>query len=83
LYFQPEDWPEVESLPNYLQFVIKEVKPLNQILPFASPQCLDLLDKLLQLNPNKRITAAAALKHPYFTEEQPSPCANNELPLPK
>ena len=42
-----EDWPDVESLPNYLQFTIKEVKPLKSFIPFATPACLDLLDKLL------------------------------------
>jgi cell division cycle 2-like protein len=45
--------------------------------------CLDLLDKMLQLNPNKRISAKEALSHPYFTEEMPRPSLNHELPLPK
>ena len=29
---------------------------------------LDLLDKMLQSNPNKRITAKAAMAHPYFKD---------------
>lgn len=78
-----EDWPGVDQLPNYLEFTIKEIKPLNVILPFATPQCLDLLDRLLQLNPDKRITSEQALKHPYLSEELPRPCLNSELPLPK
>ncbi|KAJ3490135.1 hypothetical protein NLI96_g1642 [Meripilus lineatus] len=41
--------------------------PFQQVLPKASPQAIDLLERLLQFDPNKRITAADALNHPYFT----------------
>ena len=34
-------------------------------LPGASEDCLDLLNKLLQFNPDKRLSAIQALKHPY------------------
>eukprot|EP00347_Sterkiella_histriomuscorum_P013854 403363111 len=76
------NWPGVEDLPNYLEFTIKEVKPLREVFPFANEQCLDLLDKLLQLNPCNRPTASEALQHPYFTSEAPQMCKNSELPLP-
>lgn len=40
-------------------------KSLADMYPQASATALDLLTRLLQFNPNKRITAAEALAHPY------------------
>jgi cell division cycle 2-like protein len=44
----------------------------------ASPGTLDLLTRLLTLNPNDRITAQQALEHDYFVREFP-PMKDPEL----
>ena len=43
-------------VPGFLCFVLGQ----------ADPKGLDLLKKLLVLNPDKRLTTAEALRHPYF-----------------
>lgn len=51
----------VESLPQ------KDKIPLAQMFPDDPPEAHDLLDKLLDLNPDNRITVEEALKHPFLS----------------
>ncbi|KAI5124480.1 hypothetical protein M0805_008362 [Coniferiporia weirii] len=62
------DSPEItlKQYPRYPKI------PFQQIIPKASPQACDLLDRLLQFDPAKRLTAVEALSHPYFTSTVPS-----------
>jgi mitogen-activated protein kinase 1/3 len=38
----------------------------RRLYPRANPQALDLLDKMLQFNPGRRLNVGQCLRHPYF-----------------
>ena len=64
-----ENWPEAMKLPDFMEFSIKNPQDLSKMFPMMSSQGFDLLEKMLQLDPNKRPSASEALAHPYFQEE--------------
>ena len=41
---------------------------INQLIPHISPECQDLISKLLIYNPDERMTARQALNSPYFKD---------------
>jgi len=62
-----ETWPGVTNLVNYKStFPRWPETRLDKIIPGIDPIACDLISKMLVLDPNKRITANAALAHPYF-----------------
>jgi serine/threonine protein kinase len=50
----------IESLP------VKDKVPMGELFPSAPVEALDLLDKMLDMNPERRITVEDALMHPFL-----------------
>jgi len=62
-----ETWPGVSELADYkADFPVYPTQPLASIVHGLDEKGLNLISRMLQYDPNQRITAAAALKHPYF-----------------
>ncbi|KAH0790406.1 cyclin-dependent kinase 2 [Histomonas meleagridis] len=60
-----------KQLPRYNDdFPESEPQDLANLLPNADAQIIDLISKMLQIDPSKRITAKDALSHPYFNDFQ-------------
>jgi serine/threonine protein kinase len=69
-----KSWPGITRLPDFKltfpQFRAKGIESYNKYLDSIG---LDLLSKLLQLDPCKRISAKQALNHPYFDDLDKTP----------
>jgi len=65
------NWPGISTLPNYnAGFYLYPPQNLATILPQLDPVGRDLLQQLLQPQPEARVSARDALRHPWFAEYQ-------------
>jgi cyclin-dependent kinase 12/13 len=69
------NWPGVTKLEGYklLQGLAGHKNRLQEVFGKFDPRALDLLSKMLALNPAQRPTASEALDHDYFWSD-PLPC---------
>lgn len=64
-----ESWPGVTTLPDWKDCFPKwQPQPLEGVVPALDADFtgLDLLGRMLQYDPDRRITAREALEHPFF-----------------
>ena len=62
-------WEDAEALPEFIRFdATAEVRPLREVFPQLEPAGVELLGRMLQLDPRKRITAKELLQHAWFKQ---------------
>ena len=73
--------PYPDLLQDFVTFKSFPGTPLQDIFIAAGPDLIQLLERLLAMDPNKRCSATEALKMPYFNN-RPFPSRGEDLPLP-
>jgi len=65
----PESWPGVVELPEYKpDFPVYPKQDLANVIRDLDTTGIELLSTMLQYDPAKRITAKAAMSHPFFND---------------
>lgn len=64
-------------------FGTQEGTGIEKLIPHASPDAIDLINKLLAYNPDDRLSARQALRHPYFRELREQEKKQQALVLPE
>ncbi|CAD8208031.1 unnamed protein product [Paramecium pentaurelia] len=66
--FTQLEWPEGSRLVSQMGLALAQFQPLQlqQLIPNASTEALNLLTQMIRWDPNKRITATQMLTHPFF-----------------
>ncbi|GBN26786.1 Cyclin-dependent kinase 13 [Araneus ventricosus] len=79
----PAVWPKVIQLPHWHTFKPKKQyrRRLREEFAFMPGQALDLLDQMLELDPERRITAENSLKCQWLKDIHPDRMEPPNLPL--
>jgi serine/threonine protein kinase len=66
-----QDYPGIVELPDYTPDLPPYPPPRNglaALVPTLNETGVDLLNKMLQYDPARRVTAQEALEHPFFRD---------------
>ncbi|KAK1869245.1 hypothetical protein I4F81_011724 [Pyropia yezoensis] len=69
------EWPGLEALPEYIQFDPVPAPDHGRLFSAAGDDAVALMDALFAFDPAGRISAADALRHPYFLRGVPAATA--------
>ncbi|KAL3062809.1 hypothetical protein OYC64_002584 [Pagothenia borchgrevinki] len=58
----------LQVIPSYVSHGWKVKKPFSELLPEVDAQAVDFLQRILTFNPMDRLTAEAALSHPFLQQ---------------
>ena len=64
-------------------FAPKSGSGIEKLIPHCAPECVDLITKLLAYDPDDRLSARQALRHPYFREIREAEKRRHALLHPK
>ncbi|GMH41826.1 hypothetical protein BSKO_09736 [Bryopsis sp. KO-2023] len=62
------NWEGIENLKNWHEYPRWNPAPMQSLLGDVDLELLNLVEKMLIVNPKMRISAREALRHPYFNE---------------
>ena len=72
-------WPGVSRLRDWHEFPQWKPQDLSRVIPELNAHGIDLMSKMLEYDPAKRIHATDALNHPYFDTLDKAQFAQFEL----
>lgn len=72
------NWPNAKQLQRYKLFTGGSAFTIKKKFGNFGDDVVDLLEKMLMLDPNKRISAKDALNHPYFSND-PKPSSSEDI----